>query len=311
MIHSDSRFPLLAVFLSATLLIAGCANGRAALPQASQAQQAVPRQEVGGAPKAVAAPVWKDVPVAPLEADAGRLIPLQGALNARSFAGLQGRHGLIPAGSFIRTADLSRLTPADRHLLAGQGVTLDVDLRTAEELADSPDVLADDARFGYVRISLLGEESIDIRKMPASLGELYEHALDANKAQFRQVFQTIAAQPDGTVLFHCTAGKDRTGMVSALLLSLAGVPEQDIVHNYAISAHYLKPMMESSQSGMSDKIKAHPNLAALMGTPPEAMEAFMAKLQDQYGGAEAYMRTIGLSDGEVQALLVRLGQAGR
>lgn len=244
----------------------------------------------------------------PVAADATRLLPLQGVLNARTFEGLQGKDGPIPADSFVRTADLSRLTQADRDALAASGVTLDVDLRTAEEEGHSHDLLADDDRFKYSRISLLGSEKLEISDMPATLGELYVKSLENNKAQFRQVFQTIAAQKTGTVLFHCTAGKDRTGMVAATLLSLASVPRNDIVHNYTISAHYLKPMMSSPQ--ILEMMKKNPQMAGMAGTPPEAIGAFLDALHDKHGGARAYLTSIGLSEAEVQSLLVRLGQSG-
>ncbi|WP_313139897.1 tyrosine-protein phosphatase [Stenotrophomonas sp.] len=258
--------------------------------------------------------------VAPTADDAQRVIPLQGAWNVRSFAGLQGRNGPIPATAFVRTADLGRLTAADRDALAAAGVTLDIDLRTADEQSQSPDLLADDARFAYQRISLMGTEKMDLQKMmttfPDSLGEAYVQWLGHSQPQFKQVFQRIAAQQDGTVLFHCTAGKDRTGIIAGLLLDLAGVPKAQIVHNYAISAHYLEG--QPKDSAMNAQIKAmleqHPEIARKMagmsGTAPQNMEQFLAALHSQYGGAEGYLKSIGVSAREIQQLRVRLGQAG-
>ncbi len=245
--------------------------------------------------------------VSPLAADEQRLVPLQGALNVRTFSNLRGRHGPVPASSFVRAADLNHLTPADRDTLAAAGVALDLDLRTADEAGTAPDQLAQDARFKYQRISLIGTEKIDLSNLPDTLGEGYVQWLSANQAQFSQVFKTIAAQRDGTVLFHCTAGKDRTGMIAATLLSLAGVPRNQIVHDYAISAHYLQPMM-TGNAQLAEMARANPKLAAMMGTPPEAIEAFLDAMDRQYGGAHAYLKTVGLSDAEVQSLLVRLGQ---
>lgn len=279
-------------------LFAGCASPPAAKAQIPAASQA-------------AAPAFVVAGDQPNAADATRLLPLQGAINARTFAGLRGKHGAIPAGAFVRTADLGKLTAADRDLLAKDGVALDIDLRTLDEETRSHDALADDARFAYKRVSLLGEEKIDMSKLPPSLGAMYVQSLDANQAQFGEVFKSIAAQKDGAVLFHCTAGKDRTGMVSAILLELAGVPRADIVHNYAISAHYYAPVAEESmkRAGYAELLKANPNIAALAGTPPEAIGAFLDKLDAKYGGANAYLRTVGLNDAEVRSLLVRLGQA--
>lgn len=246
--------------------------------------------------------------VKPVAADAVRLVPLQGAHNVRTFANLRGSHGPIPADSFIRADDLTSLTPADREALAAAGVALDVDLRTGEEATGSPDALANDARFKYVRISLMGSERIDLSSLPDSLGEMYVQSLATSQPQFLQVFRTMAAQQEGTVLFHCTAGKDRTGMVAATLLSLAGVPKDEIIHNYAISAHYLTPKM-SHNAQVTELLKSNPGLAALMGSPPDDIDSFLDAMEGQYGGARGYLKTIGLTDGEVNSLLTRLGQA--
>ncbi len=258
--------------------------------------------------------------VQPLAADAQRVLPLQGAWNVRSFAGLQGARGPIPANAFVRTADLGRLTAADRDALAVAGVTLDIDLRTADEQAQSPDLLADDARFAYRRISLMGTEKMDLPKMMASfpdtLGAAYVQWLGHSQPQFKQVFQRIAAERDGTVLFHCTAGKDRTGVIAGLLLDLAGVSQAEIVHNYAISAHYLQgqPKDSAMNAQIMALIKQNPEigrkLAGMAGTAPENMQTFLAALHQQYGGAEGYLKAIGISEAEIAQLKQRLGQAG-
>lgn len=258
--------------------------------------------------------------VQPAADDAQRFIALQGAWNTRSFAGLKGRNGPIPATAFIRTADLGRLTENDRDKLAAAGVTLDIDLRTADEQKNSPDLLAMDNRFKYERISLLGTEKMDLLEMmktfPDSLGESYAQWLGQSQPQFKQVFQRIAAENDGTVLFHCTAGKDRTGMIAGLLLNLAGVPDQDVVHNYAISAHYLEgqPKDSAMNAQVMELIRQNPEIgkkmAGMSGTAPENMEMFLSALRQQYGDAEGYLKSIGVSDAEIRQLKVRLGQAG-
>lgn len=258
--------------------------------------------------------------VQPVAADAQRVIPLQGAWNTRTFAGLQGSHGPIPASAFVRTSDLGRLTAADRDALAAAGVTLDIDLRTADEQVQSPDLLASDARFAYQRTSLMGTEKMDLQKMvttfPDSLGAAYVQWLDHSQPQFKQVFQRIAAERDGTVLFHCTAGKDRTGIIAGLLLDLAGVSRADIVHNYAISAHYLEgqPKDSAMNAQIMELIKQNPEIgrkmAGMSGTAPENMAMFLAALHAQYGGAEGYLKSIGVSEAEIDQLKVRLGQAG-
>ncbi|KRG70585.1 tyrosine-protein phosphatase [Pseudoxanthomonas dokdonensis] len=294
-------------------LLGGCASAQLADKPATAPATTT-------APSAATAVAANSSNVAPTADDAQRVMPLQGAWNVRTFAGLQGSHGPIPATAFVRTADLSGLTDADRDALAAAGVNLDIDLRTGDEETHSPDRLADDARFDYKRISLMGTEKMDLRQMmtsfPDSLGEAYVQWLSGNQAQFKQVFELIAAHDQGTVLFHCTAGKDRTGVISALLLDLAGVPASDIVHNYAISAHYLQdqPRDNAMMAEVMALMREHPEIASKMagmnGTAPENMQMFLDALYQQYGDAAGYLKTIGLSDGDIQRLRVRLGQAG-
>ena len=290
--------------LLATLVLIGCATAPTPTPR----PVAVPVPAPAPSQAQPAADPSADA-VRPVAADASRVIPLQGASNVRTFAGLRGTRGPIPAGSFVRAADLARLTATDRDALAARGVALDLDLRTAEELGSAPDALAGDDRFRYVRISLLGTEKLDLANLPDDLGTMYVASLEANPVQFRQVFATLAAQPDGAVLFHCTAGKDRTGMVAALLLSLAGVPRRDIVHDYALSAHYLAPMMRDSPQ-MAAMARQNPRIAALQGSPAAAIGAFLDALERRHGGAAAYLRKIGVSESDIGRLMVRLGQAG-
>lgn len=284
---------------------------------AAQAAQAVPPPP----PAPARASAARTGNVQPVTADASRFIPLQGAWNTRTFAGLQGAHGPIPANAFVRTSDLGRLTDADRDTLAATGVTLDIDLRTADEQSQSPDRLADDARFDYQRTSLMGTEKMDLQKMmdtfPDSLGAAYVQWLDHSQPQFKQVFQRMAAERDGTVLFHCTAGKDRTGIIAAMLLDLAGVADADIVHDYAISAHYLEsqPRDSAMNAQIMALVRQNPEIgrkmAAMAGTAPENMEMFLDALHRQHGGAENYLKSIGLSEAEIQQLKTRLGQSGR
>lgn len=244
--------------------------------------------------------------VVPNADDATRLLNLQGALNARDLGGLKGSNQAVPADRFIRTADLARLTDADKAALLKRGVALDIDLRTADEASKAPDALATDPRFKYVRISLMGDKPLDMTHMPSSLGALYVRSLSDNQAQFKQVFEAMAAQKDGAVLYHCSAGKDRTGMISALLLSLAGVKRDAIVHNYALSAYYLKPMMAAPQTAAM--LKQNPALAPLMGSPADAMAQFLDAMQTQYGGAQGYLHKIGVSDSDIKLLQAKLGQ---
>lgn len=234
--------------------------------------------------------------IEPTPADQVRELPLKGVLNGRDFAGIVGTHGKIPPDHFFRTASLENATEDDKKVLLTHGVKLDIDLRNGFEAARSPDALEDDPRFRYVRISLFGAGIWDW--LTKTRGDLYAEALSKHAAQFREVFHTLASQKEGAVVFHCAAGKDRTGLVSAILLSLAGADREAIVHNYALSAHYLYPTGDDHEAVAR----------AIQSTPSSAIEEFLNALTYQYGGARVYLLGIGVSQADVDTLTKRLGQ---
>ena len=234
--------------------------------------------------------------IEPTDDDKTRDIPLQGVRNARGFGGLEGDSHAIPGNHFFRSASLSSITESDKDTLIQHGVALDIDLRTFWESSRSPDLLSRDSRFRYVRISLLGSGFSDVNYMEAR-GDLYVRALANHQREFREIFRLMAEQKEGAVLFHCSSGKDRTGMIAALLLNLAGVSDDDIIHNYVLSAHYLFP------TAPEDSLRT-----VIMLSPPSAIAYFLHVLEKDYGGAKTYMKTIGLRDAEIQTLATRLGQ---
>ena len=237
---------------------------------------------------------------AALVSDADRDLHLEGALNARDLAGLQGAHGPIPADRILRTADLSKATAADKDLLARHRVKLDLDLRTPGEVGRRPDAVAGDPRFQYENISLVGSDEVDVERI-TSLGDWYVQMLAQKQPEFRRTFQRIAAQKDGAVLVHCTAGKDRTGMVVAILLDLAGVERATIAQNYALSAKNIEPLARPL-------LEKNPKLAVVLASPPADMMHFLDVLDSQYGGGRGYLHMIGVSDPDIEALSKRLGQ---
>jgi protein-tyrosine phosphatase len=229
-----------------------------------------------------------DVPtreVEPTIEDAVRTLDVHSILNARDLGGLKGAHGYIPHGHFYRTATLAHASDADRTMLHDRGVTLDIDLRTWVESEQKEDKLEHDARFTYRRISLLNAGFSDWFR---GMHGLYLHTLGEHQENFREVFHAMATN-GGATLYHCTSGKDRTGMVTAILLDLAGVSRDVIVRDYAISAHYLGRDAAAS--------------------PPDLIASFLDALHAKYGGAHAFLTHAGLPETEIHALLVKLGQA--
>jgi protein-tyrosine phosphatase len=226
--------------------------------------------------------------VEPIAEDYVRNLDLPTIQNARDLGGLRGSHGFIPHGRFYRAATLVHASEDDRKVLIGRGIDMDIDLRTGLEAFERPDRLAHDARFAYTRMSLLGVGISDWFRA-GNLRALYLHVLGDHQPALRDLFHTMAHHDHGAILYHCTSGKDRTGVVTALLLDLAGVERDTIVRDYAISAHYLGRGASNS--------------------PPAAITAFLDELHTKYGGARNFLARIGLGDADIRSLLVKLGQA--
>ena len=102
---------------------------------------------------------------------------------------------------------------------------------------------------------------------------------------------------------HCTAGKDRTGVIIALTLGAAGVPHREIIEDFARSAEYLAPIYEELREHTArGRTPGAPNREWILGSRPETMGDTLTYLDGAYGGVQGYLETIGLTDGERAAL---------
>jgi protein-tyrosine phosphatase len=230
--------------------------------------------------------------------------------NARDLGGYPTVDGRVTRwNSLVRADDPSRLTPEGVRKVLDYGIRTVIDLRFEHERTSNPDPFASlDHDTRYVTCSLLGDSWENWLKRLSARDERcywYDAYLDASQPEFRQVMQSIAGAPAGGVLFHCMAGKDRTGVVALLLLSLAGVDDAIIAADYALSAANLKAEFELNLSRCTE-----PATRALaieeMRCEPEFASNTLQHLKRRYGGAKGYLRTIGLGDGVIDRLRDRL-----
>ena len=115
----------------------------------------------------------------------------------------------------------------------------------------------------------------------------------------------VAHAPEGGIVIHCVGGKDRTGLLTAFLLHLAGVDEQTIALDYALSEERLKERHEAwfEAAESEDELQ---RLRRIAQTPRESMLGVFAELERRYGGVEAYLRDAGVSDEELELVRARL-----
>jgi protein-tyrosine phosphatase len=226
-------------------------------------------------------------------------------LNVRDLGG----HRLPGGGrtrprAVVRADDLARLTEDGRGRLDAYGVTRIVDLRSKPDLEVSPSPFAHDLR--YVNVPILAPEDWDEnsglgRAFAAGAG--YAFMLEHRRTSFGRALGEVA-RDDGCVLVHCMVGKDRTGLVAALLLSLAGVDDETIAADYALSGANLSPLVEELVRSLDEAEAARQRL--VHSSPAEAMLDALAWIRSGFGGAPGYLRASGLGDVEIGRLRARL-----
>jgi protein-tyrosine phosphatase len=237
----------------------------------------------------------------------------EGCVNVRDLGGLPTEDGRrTRLGGVVRSDNVRRLTDEGWRALAEHGVQRIVDLRFPEELEeDQPR----DVDIDVVHVSVLGAgfdpeyvEELDAHL--ASVDDVADHYawsyvdfLERYRERFGEAFAAIA-DAEGTVVVHCLAGKDRTGLVSAILLRLAGVDHATIGADYALTAGNLRERWEAWLQDAPDEERA--KLEKLQHTPAEAMARVVQEIERRYGDVASYLRAARLTDAQVERLRERL-----
>jgi protein-tyrosine phosphatase len=237
----------------------------------------------------------------------------EGLLNVRDLGGHPTEDGGETAyGELVRADSVRRLTDAGWAALVDYGVKTIVDLRTDEELtADPPAELP----VQVVHVPTL-EEDADVFAQADKASEaapdnsmatrdVYLIFLERFKENFARAIAEVAHARQGGVVVHCAGGKDRTGLVTALLLRLAGVGIEEIAADYALSEERLRPRHEEwlAEAGTEAEKERIRRIAA---TPAEAMIHVLEELERRYGSVEGYLRAGGLTDEDLELARARL-----
>ncbi|CAN5662286.1 tyrosine-protein phosphatase [soil metagenome] len=237
-------------------------------------------------------------------AQVDRQLNFPGLLNVRDLGGCVTCDGAQTSWrAFLRADELARLTPAGVQAVLDYGVRTVIDLRWPAETEMRPSIFQLDATLlHYVHISLLGVNEDGWRLLrPKATKEWWNCvALDHAQPQICAVLQTMAQAASGGVLFHCESGKDRTGIIAALLWAFAGVAPTVIAQDYALTTDNLYEAYLSANPG------AQAATLERVRCPPERVYNMLTHLADVYGGIISYLRQIGLSERELRQLCGRL-----
>lgn len=232
------------------------------------------------------------------------LLQFPGLLNARELGGFPTLDGASTRWrSLLRSDDLVQLTPEGVQALADYGVRTVVDLRWPAEVAVRPHPLA--LRVHAVRthrVSLLAGDEMEWGSLSGECTkEMWKCAvLEHTRPQLKEVLEIIADAAAEPLLFHCVAGKDRTGLIAALLLALADVEPEAIAADYAASTSHLTDAYMLRFAGLERE-----EIEEALRCPEEGVHNMLAYLA-QYGGAAGYLAAIGLRDATISRLRARL-----
>lgn len=222
---------------------------------------------------------------------------LSNTLNTRDLGGYTIGCGKVTAyKAFLRSDVPIEVSDNDIKILLSNNITTIVDLRSDDETQSKPCAFKNHKNFEYYHCKIFGDGYLpkSIEEVPVS----YFKMVDEQKTILNVM--KVFAKANGGILYHCTAGKDRTGVISALLLLLAGVSKADILADYQISQLYLSSMLQQF-------CRSNKNVDINIITPKmEYMKKFLDMFQQKYNSVEEYFSHIGLSGNEIMTLKKKL-----
>jgi len=233
-----------------------------------------------------------------------RFVELEGAANFRDLGGYACANGVTATAMLFRADTLSALTPGDFATVMSFGLRTVVDLRHDFELQRFRSAFEGHPAVRYLHAPVALPKMEGYGKaavlLEGGLGEFYCNMLDASAAAFRVLFERLADARSYPMVFHCTHGRDRTGMAAALVLAAAGVSQDDIIADFLISNERLQPQMASWREELAAKGVDVDSLD-LFELRADHLQAAFAHLDRRYGGLQPYLRSTGVGDRQVAA----------
>jgi protein-tyrosine phosphatase len=233
-----------------------------------------------------------------------RLQALAGTYNLRDTGGYPAATGETRWGKLYRSDALHRLTDESREQFAALGIRLVVDLRDEAELASSPSRL-DGLGLTVVHTPIFAGAAPTAALADVTLEGLYRSMITDYGDNLAAAVRLIARSGDEPVLVHCTAGKDRTGLVVALALRGAGTSREAVIADYAeteenLRGEWVDTMLERMTAGGYPGGRALRQIVS--ASPPELITAILDRIDEEYGSAAAYLLAHGLDEHDLELL---------
>ena len=208
----------------------------------------------------------------------------------------------------VRSDNLRSLTAAGQEAMVAYGVTDVIDLRSESEVASSPSPFAAMEPFAspaptYTHLPLVDDATMRKLAEAPDMFDRYLMMLEHRADAFSGIFMALA-RTDGAAVFHCFAGKDRTGMVAAMSLALAGVDVDSIAADYAETDSQMATRYEewlaAAPPAQLEEMRED------LRCPPERIVGVLDHLETRWGGVEGYLEAAGMSAADVSTLRSKL-----
>lgn len=226
---------------------------------------------------------------------AERHLPMTGGYNFRDIGGVRTKDGrYVKWGKLFRTDDLAKLTEADLAYLSDIPVRSVVDFRAKDEMKMAPDRLPVSVEYDYnLNIepgNIMGggmEFDIDTVDFNCLMMDMNRLLVTDSSAvnHYREFFRLLQDEDKLPLMYHCSAGKDRTGMATALILYALGVDDETIMDDYLASAVFLADKYDKY-------VKQYPRIEPLMTVKAEFLQAGIDKIREDYGSVENYLTDV-------------------
>ena len=240
-----------------------------------------------------------------------RHIPLEGAFNFRDLGGYRTGDGhSVRWRRVFRSDELQHITHNDSNHLRGDiGLATVIDLRNDIEIEQFGVTSWSEMGIRCLTLTLSdgGDPARQRLQSSSNLGELYLQILQLPffGSRLVEALETIAQTDNHPLVFHCTAGKDRTGMLAAVLLSILGVAEEDILEDYAITSQYREGLVKRQEADPVRAERRRQQPKWLFDPAPENIAMFLSYLGREYGSVREYV----VSNGSDNALFRHLEEA--
>lgn len=231
-----------------------------------------------------------------------RIYTADNLINFRDLGGYKCKSGFTRDGIAFRCGIPRDPTEKDLKLLRELGIKTVIDLRGIEEAKDRPSNFADDPDFDFYHISLL-EANPALSKSKIPLCDMYAMSMKDYSVGYRDLFRLIG-QLDGPFMFHCFLGKDRTGILAALLLSEAGVSREDIIENYVISYDLFIGYIENEIRNNTGLIWEQD--LSRFKSERKTIECILDYIDNEFGSTRNFLKYTGLTDEEIDKAVSKI-----